>query len=113
MSENNIQEILEKFCKKLFGNFDWIILNKIFIEFKFVEHRRKILNTMDYFLVKSELISSIKVQQVANEIGRRFLKNSRKITKFQKKIGERLRKFLVNFTLNLGKVCRKFVELQN
>ncbi len=39
MWENNIIEILEKFCKKLLGNFDWIILNKIFIEFKFVKQK--------------------------------------------------------------------------
>ncbi len=37
----------------------------------------------------------------------------KKIIKFQKKIGERLRKFLGNFTLNLGKVRRKYVESQN
>ncbi len=62
MWENNIDEILEKFCKKLMGNFDWIILNKIFIDFKFVEHRRKIVNILDYFLVKFKLISSIRVK---------------------------------------------------
>ncbi len=33
---------------------EWIILNKIFIDFKFVEYLRKILKTLDYFLVKFE-----------------------------------------------------------
>ncbi len=60
--ENNINEIPEKFCKKLLGNFDKIILNKIFSEFKFVKHWRKILNTSDYFLIKFELISSMEVK---------------------------------------------------
>ncbi len=31
--ENNINEILDKFWMKFLGNIDWIILNKIFIEF--------------------------------------------------------------------------------
>ncbi len=62
MWENNINKILEKFCNKLLMNFDWIIMNKIFIAFQLVEHRRKIVNTLDYFLVKFELISSIKVK---------------------------------------------------
>ncbi len=38
------------------------ILNKILKEFKFVEHFRKILKSLDYFLVKYELISSIEVK---------------------------------------------------
>ncbi len=64
-------------------SFDWIIFNKIFIEFKFVEHRKKIRNILHYFLVKFELISiSIQVKLAAYEIGRTFLKNSKKITKF-------------------------------
>ncbi len=33
--------------------------------------------------------------------------------KFRKKIIEMFRKFLGNYTLNLGKVCRKCVEFQN
>ncbi len=44
---------------------------------------------------------------------RKILENSRKNMKFQKKIDEKLRKFLENFTLNLGKVCTKSVEFQN
>ncbi len=32
---------------------------------------------------------------------------------YLKKIGKRMRKILVNFTLNLGKVCRKPTELQD
>ncbi len=32
---------------------------------------------------------------------------------FEKKIGERLRKFLGNFKFNLGKVWKKSVEFQN
>ncbi len=32
------------------------------MEFKFVKHLRKILRTLDYFLVKIELISSIQVK---------------------------------------------------
>ncbi len=44
----------------------------------------------------------------------KFNENRRKILrKFEKKIGERLKKFLGNFTLNMGKVCRKSVEFQN
>ncbi len=43
----------------MLGRFDEIILNKIFVEFKFVEHRKKILNTSYYFLVKFELILGI------------------------------------------------------
>ncbi len=72
MWENNINEILKKFCKKLLGNFIWIILNKTFIELKFVEHWRKILNPLDYFSVKFELISNIKIKKASNEIGRKF-----------------------------------------
>ncbi len=63
---NNINEILVKFWIKL-RNLDWIIPNTIFIQFKFVEHLRKILKTLDCFLVRFELISS-----------------RRKITKFRK-----------------------------
>ncbi len=59
---NNNNEILNKFWIKFLKNFNWIIRNKIFIEFKFVEHLRKILKTLDYFLVKFELISSIEVK---------------------------------------------------
>ncbi len=33
--------------------------------------------------------------------------------KSRKNISEGLRKFLGNFTLNLGKVCRKSMEFQN
>ncbi len=32
---------------------------------------------------------------------------------FRKKIGEKLKNFLGNFTLNLGKVCRKSVKFEN
>ncbi len=58
------QQILKKHNKVFHENriSHWIILNKISIEFKFVEHRRKILNTLDYFLVKSELILSMEVK---------------------------------------------------
>ncbi len=59
--ENDRNQIINKFCIKFMENFDWIILNKIFIEFKFVEHLRKILKTLLYFLVQFELISSIEV----------------------------------------------------
>ncbi len=33
--------------------------------------------------------------------------------KFRKKVSEGQRKILENFTLNLGKVCRKSMEFQN
>ncbi len=46
--------------KKFLGNLDWIILNKIFIELKFVEHLKKFLNTWDNLLVKFELIRNLK-----------------------------------------------------
>ncbi len=36
-----------------------------------------------------------------------------KLRDSEKKTGGRLRKFLGNFSLNLGKVCRKSVEFQN
>ncbi len=96
----------------MFTEFDWIILNKILTEFKFVEHLRKILKTLNYFLVIYELISGIKVKSAFKKIGGKFKENSRKITQFRKKSCERLRKFLGNFTLNFGKVCRKSVEFQ-
>ncbi len=47
---------------KCLVNFDWIALNKILIKFKFVEHLKKILKTLDYFLVKFELILRIEVK---------------------------------------------------
>ncbi len=94
--------ILTKFWIKFLGNFDWIILNKIVI-----------FKTLDYFLVKFELISSIEVKSAPKKTGGKFKENSRKIRKFRKKIGERLKKFVGNFTLNLGKICRKSVEFQN
>ncbi len=59
--ENNINEILSKFWIKFLVNFDWIFLNKILIAFKFVEHLIKILKTLDYFLVKFELITKIEI----------------------------------------------------
>ncbi len=68
---------------------------------------------MDYSLVKFELISSIEVKQASKKIGEKFLEKSRKIIKFRKKIGERLKKFVGSFTLNFGKVSRKSVEFQN
>ncbi len=52
--------LTHKFWIKFLVNFDWI-LNKILIEFKFMGHLRKILKTLDYFLVKLELIPRIKV----------------------------------------------------
>ncbi len=42
-----------------------------------------------------------------------FKKIREKLRNPEKKIGKRLRKFLRNFTLNLRKVCGKFVEFQN
>ncbi len=59
---NNINVIVDKFRVKLLGNFERIILNNIFIEFKFMDHLRKILKTLDYFSVKFELISIIEVK---------------------------------------------------
>ncbi len=59
--ENNINEIPDKFWIKYLGNFHWIFLNKIFIEFKFVENLKKNFKNY-YFLIKFELISSIEVK---------------------------------------------------
>ncbi len=42
-----------------------------------------------------------------------FKKIPEKLQNSEIKIGKRLRKFGVNFTLNLGKVCRKPAEFQN
>ncbi len=42
-----------------------------------------------------------------------MLRKLEKNYKILGKIGKRFRKFLRIFTLNLGKICRKFVELQN
>ncbi len=46
-----MNEMLEKIEKHFVGNFDSIILNKIFIKFKFGEYLRKILNISDYYLL--------------------------------------------------------------
>ncbi len=43
-------------------NFNRIILHKILIEFRFVGHLKNILKTLDYFLVKFELIPRIEVE---------------------------------------------------
>ncbi len=59
---NNVKEIPDKLWIKFLENFDWIIPNKIFMGFKFVERLRKILKTFDYFLVKFGIISSIKIK---------------------------------------------------
>ncbi len=60
--ENNNNEILGKFWKKFLGNLDWIILKIIFMKFKFVEDLfLKNSEYIDYFSIKFELISSIKV----------------------------------------------------
>ncbi len=67
-----------------------------------MEHLRKIIKALDFFLVKFELISGIELKKTSKEVGGKFKENSRKITKFWKKIGETLRKFLGNFTLNSG-----------
>ncbi len=61
-----------------------------------MEHLRKILILLDYFVVKFELISSIEVKLA-------FKKTGKKLQNFEKKIQERLGKFLGNFTLHLGK----------
>ncbi len=70
--ENNVNEIPEKFWIKFLGNFDWIILNKIFIEFKFVGHLRKNLKIFDYFLVKFEIIQSIEIKEASTKIWGKF-----------------------------------------
>ncbi len=78
-----------------------------------MEYLRKILKILDYFIVKFESISSFKVlrfQENRREFLRKFEKNYG-IPK--KKIGERLRKCLGNFSLNLRKICRKSVDSQN
>ncbi len=54
--------VKKKFWITFLGNFEWIILNQIFIEFKFMEHLRKILNTLDYFWLKFELIFSVEIK---------------------------------------------------
>ncbi len=42
-----------------------------------------------------------------------FKKIPEKLTNSEKKIGKWVRKFLVNSTLNLRKICRKSMEFQN
>ncbi len=44
----------------------------MFIEFKFVEHLRKILKILDYFLVKFELISSVEVKEASKKMGKKI-----------------------------------------
>ncbi len=83
--ENNINKFPDKFWIKFLGNFDWMILNEIFIEYKFVEHVRKILKKLNYFWVKFELHSSIVVKWAFKKKSGKLKKNSRKITKFKKK----------------------------
>ncbi len=61
-----------------------------------MKRSRKILKPLDYFVVEFELISSIEVKEASTKIGGK-LQNS------EKKIRERLGKFLGNFTLLLGK----------
>ncbi len=62
-SSKNINSIIvDKFWIKFLGYFDSVILNKIFIEFKCFGHSRKFLKTLDYFLVKFELISNREVK---------------------------------------------------
>ncbi len=58
-----------------------------------MQHLGKILKPLDYFVVKFELTSSIEVKWAFKKIGEK-LQNS------EKKIQERLRKFLGNFTLH-------------
>ncbi len=61
---------VHKFWIKFLVNFDWIILNKILIEFKFVGHLKKILKTLDYFLIKVELISRIEIKLASKKEGK-------------------------------------------
>ncbi len=70
--ENIAIEIPDKFWKKSLRNFDWIIPIKIFMEFKFVELLRKTLKTLDYFLIKFEIISSIEIKLASTKIVRKF-----------------------------------------
>ncbi len=72
------------------------------MEFKFAKRLRNDLKTFDYFLVKFDLILRIEVKYASQKIGGEFLKNSRKIAKFGKEIGERLREF-AGYLLNMGK----------
>ncbi len=73
---------------------------------KRVKHVRKVLTILDYFLVEFELISSTEVKSAYyKKMGGKFLKNLRKMTKFRRTIGEKLRKFLGNFTLNVENDC--------
>ncbi len=60
--ENNINEIIDTFCIKFYGEFRLNYTEKHFIELKFVEHLRKILKTLDYFLLKCRLILNIEVK---------------------------------------------------
>ncbi len=82
--------LLDKFWIKFVGNFYWIIRNKIFTKFKFVEHLRKILKTLEYFLVKFELISSIEVKLASKKMEEN--ENWEKLRN-SKKIGERWENF--------------------
>ncbi len=83
------------------------------IEFKFVEHLKKILNTLDYCLEKCELISRSKLRKLPRRYEENFTKIWEKLQNTEKKIGERLKKFFANFSLSLRKVCRKSVESRN
>ncbi len=71
-----------------------------------MEHLRKILKSLDYFVVRFELISSIEIKLAFKKVGEK-LQNSEK--KKSRKISKILRKFYITF----GESCRKFAKFQN
>ncbi len=66
-----------------------------------MDHLEK-FETLHYFLVKIELISSIEVKWGSMKIGGKLKENLKKITKLRNKIDERLKKFLRKFEFKFG-----------
>ncbi len=78
-----------------------------------MEHLRKVLKTLDYFIVKFELISRIEVKWTSKKIGGKFWQNSKKITKSRKKNWRTVEKIFRKFYVKFGEVSRKAEEFQN
>ncbi len=57
-----------------------------------MRHLRKILKTLDYFLVKFKLIPIIEVKYVSEKIGK-FLENLRKLRNSEKELVKGWKKF--------------------
>ncbi len=59
-----------------------------------MKHLRQILTTLNYFLVKSELISSMEVKFASQKMGGKFYENSIKIYEILKKDWENFKVIL-------------------